>query len=172
MKPDGSLEWPAPEGDWTILRMGYTTTGRKNNPAPEEGTGLEVDKLSRTALHAYLDRSLGPFLEEKGLFTGVLLDSWEAGQQNWTQKFEQEFKARRGYDLRPGRAAITGRVVESPAETEAFLADYRRTVSDLVADEYFGGFRNTATTGWSSTASRTMVTASTNFRPPNMSMCS
>ena len=36
-----------PQGDWTVLRMGYSLTGITNHPAPPEATGPEVDKLSR-----------------------------------------------------------------------------------------------------------------------------
>ena len=33
-------------------RIGHTTTGKDNHPAPEAGRGLECDKLSRTATDA------------------------------------------------------------------------------------------------------------------------
>ena len=46
---DGKLDWNVPEGHWTIMRLGYTTTGVENHPAPPEGLGLECDKLSAGA---------------------------------------------------------------------------------------------------------------------------
>ena len=45
MAPDGKLRWTAPEGHWTILRIGHVNTGRQNGPAPKEATGWEVNKL-------------------------------------------------------------------------------------------------------------------------------
>ncbi|MDX1350687.1 MAG: glycosyl hydrolase, partial [Putridiphycobacter sp.] len=45
IKKDGSLEWDVPEGNWSIIRLGFTTTGATNHPAAKEGTGLEVDKV-------------------------------------------------------------------------------------------------------------------------------
>ena len=36
----------APNGKWTILRIGHVNAGQKNGPAPPEGTGWECDKLS------------------------------------------------------------------------------------------------------------------------------
>ena len=49
---NGAFKWDAPEGRWTILRIGHTTTGKDNHPAPEAGRGLESDKLSRAATDA------------------------------------------------------------------------------------------------------------------------
>ena len=40
----------------------------------------------------------------------VMLDSWEAGMQNWTDDMLNEFKKRRGYDLTPFLPCLTGRV--------------------------------------------------------------
>ena len=47
MKPDGSIDWTPPEGQWVILRLGYSLTGTTNHPATAEATGLEVDKLDQ-----------------------------------------------------------------------------------------------------------------------------
>jgi hypothetical protein len=33
MDPEGRVTWNAPEGNWTLLRMGYTLTGKENHPA-------------------------------------------------------------------------------------------------------------------------------------------
>ena len=52
---DGRLAWDIPEGKWTVLRMGHTSTGKDNHPAPEGGRGLECDKLSATALDTHFD---------------------------------------------------------------------------------------------------------------------
>ena len=146
---EGRLEWKVPAGRWTILRIGYTTTGVQNHPAQPEGTGLEVDKLDRKAVEFHFEKSLGRIIKEVGTpaaggLKGLLIDSWEAGQQNWTKDFPQHFKSQRGYDLGSFLPALTGRVIESPAETEAFLNDFRRTVCDLIATNYFGTLRQCA----------------------------
>ncbi len=53
LQPDGRLDWEVPDGNWTLLRLGYTPTGQNNHPAPAEGTGPECDKFSREALEAH-----------------------------------------------------------------------------------------------------------------------
>jgi hypothetical protein len=52
---DGTLDWTPPPGRWQVLRFGYSLLGVTNNPASPEGTGLEVDKLDRGAVKAYMD---------------------------------------------------------------------------------------------------------------------
>ncbi|MBQ2061852.1 MAG: InlB B-repeat-containing protein, partial [Oscillospiraceae bacterium] len=118
MKSDGTLEWDAPSGNWTILRIGFTPTGRQNAPAPAEGRGLEVDKMSRKALDNYWAGGMQPILDKLGplvgtAFTGALVDSYEVGCGNWTEGFDQEFQNRRHYDIRPYLATLAGYYVES-----------------------------------------------------------
>ena len=66
------------------------------------------------------------------------VDSYEAGWQNWTRTFPEEFQARRGYDLTKYLPAVTGRIVGDAATTERFLWDFRRTIGDLYADNHYG----------------------------------
>ena len=56
---DGRLTWDVPAGNWTLLRMGHTTTGKDNHPAPLDGRGLECDKLSKEAAEVALQRPHG-----------------------------------------------------------------------------------------------------------------
>lgn len=148
LKTDGSFEWDAPPGRWTILRIGYTPVGKDNHPAAEGGVGLECDKLSSEALDAHwkgyvqkvLD-DLGPLVGKDRTFNNVLIDSYEIGGQNWTAKFREEFQHRRGYDPVPYLVTFTGRVVDTPEISERFLRDMRRTISDLFAEKYYGHFK-------------------------------
>ena len=149
MKPGGKLEWKIPDGKWTLLRMGYTPTGKTNHPAPKSGLGLECDKLSKKAAEVHWANAMEPILKDIGPLAGkglkhVLIDSYEVGAQNWTPKFREDFKQRRHYDLLRYLPALTGRIVNNPDETERFLADIRRTIADLFADNYYGHFQTMA----------------------------
>ncbi len=146
MAKDGSIEWDVPPGKWTILRLGYAANGRRNHPASDKGVGLEVDKLSKSAMDFHFDayvaklcRHLGPLAGNvaSGL-NNILVDSYEVGSQNWTQGFEKEFKARRGYDITSWLPVLAGHVVGSVDESERFLWDFRRVVADLFAENYAG----------------------------------
>ena len=142
---DGKLNWKVPVGDWTILRAGFTPTGRENHPAPIEGTGLECDKFSTAALDAHWNGFMQKLVADAGplagkTFVGGVIDSYEVGGQNWSQNFRAEFKKLRGYDPTPFLAAFTGRAVDNPQITERFLWDVRRTIADLFAENYYGHF--------------------------------
>lgn len=146
LREDGLLEWQAPEGLWTILRVGMTTTGIKNAPASPEAKGLEIDKLNKDALQQHFDGFIGKILgsmpaEERRAFKYVVADSYETGSQNWTDGFDLSFRESFGYDPVPFLPVLTGRVVNSIDESNRFLWDLRRLVADRVAYEYVGGLR-------------------------------
>ncbi|MCS6953868.1 MAG: glycosyl hydrolase [Bryobacteraceae bacterium] len=145
MAPDGRLEWDAPPGNWTILRFGHTSTGKQNSPAPDGGEGLECDKFRREAFDFHFRHFFGDLLETlrplaaKGM-AGALIDSYEAGMQNWTAAFPEEFRKRRGYELWRYLPAMTGRIVGSLEASERFLWDVRKTQAELVHDNYYRRF--------------------------------
>ncbi len=137
---DGKLSWDIPEGKWKIYRFGWSLTGKKNAPAPVEATGLEVDKLSLPAIKRYLGTYLSMYKDvldgDLSLIDYMMFDSWEAGNENWTPGLREEFDKRNGYDMLPWMPALTGQVVSSTEETEKFLLDWRRTLEDIVAENY------------------------------------
>jgi hypothetical protein len=147
LKPDGSLNWNVPAGDWTIVRMGRRVTGASSRPAPLAGEGLECDKFDAKALDFHLDqyvgtllRKMGPRAKEHGLTT-LHMDSWESGAQNWTPSFLDEFKKRRGYDARPWLPVYTGRAIQSLEKSERFLWDLRLTGQELVLENHAGAVK-------------------------------
>jgi hypothetical protein len=144
LQADGRLVWDVPNGKWTILRLGRTSTGANTRPAPTPGLGLECDKLDKAALDAHFENFVGVLLRELGGRKGtpesgwnfLHIDSWEMGAQNWTANFREEFKRRRGYDLLRYLPAITGQVVESSEFSERFLWDLRQTVNELILENH------------------------------------
>lgn len=146
---DGTLDWDAPAGEWTILRIGHTCTGKENHPSPPPGLGLEVDKMSRTSVEAFWDDGVAPILEAVAPYVGTtltqtLIDSYEVGYQTWTPTFATEFAQRRGYPLLDWLPAMTGRVVDDISSTERFLWDIRKTQAELFNNAYYQGFADKA----------------------------
>lgn len=143
LETDGRLGWTVPPGRWTILRFGRASTGANTRPAPAPGLGLECDKFDRAALEAHfahfvgaLRRETGPRRRRDAGWTGLHLDSWEMGAQNWTAAFREEFRRRRAYDPLPYLPVMTGRVVESLEVSERFLWDLRQTAQELVLENH------------------------------------
>ncbi len=144
LKPDGTLEWKVPEGNWTIMRLGSRNNGAVTRPAPLPGLGFEADKMDTTAINAHLKNFTGKLLQkigtpDKNLQGGLKMlhmDSWEMGAQNWTSQLRQEFKKRRGYDPLPFYPVYSGLVVESLEKSERFLWDLRQTAQELVIENH------------------------------------
>jgi len=150
MKPDGTLRWDVPEGDWTIMRFVARSTGQTTRPAPRAGHGFECDKFNADAYRLHWDnfqgkllKKLGPLTPGKGLTT-IHLDSWEMSSQNWTAAFCEEFTKRRGYDPQPYYPAYMGMVVGSQEKTERFLWDMRKTSQELVLENHAGVIKGIA----------------------------
>ena len=142
MSEHGVLNWTAPKGDWSIVRFGYTTTGMENKPATPEGTGLEIDKMDATAAKIHFDAFTGQLLEKAGPMAGdvfkfIMIDSWECHYQNWTHAFPEEFQARRGYDITRWIPVLCGEVVENAELSDGFLHDFRKTIADLIDQNYY-----------------------------------
>jgi len=140
---DGTLDWTPPAGDWIVMRLGYSLTGRENHPASPEATGLEVDKLDPVAVQAYFDNYLDQYKDATSGLMGkkglqfVVTDSWEAGVANWTGRMMPEFEKRRHYSMVPWLPVLTGRVVESAEASDRFLWDLRATLGELVAEYHY-----------------------------------
>ena len=142
---EGVLIWDAPPGGWKIIRLGHTSTSRVNAPAPKAGEGLEIDKLRREGLDVHWENGIEPILKHLGplvgkSFNNILVDSYEAGLHHWTPRMREEFKKRRGYDPGPYLLTLTGRLLGDVPTTERFLWDFRRTIADLFAENYYGYF--------------------------------
>ncbi len=145
MRPDGTLNWTPPSGEWVVLRFGYSLLGITNHPATPEATGLEVDKLDRRFVKKYFDTYLDSYKQTVGAdmmgkrgIQNVVNDSWEAGSQNWTDNMIAQFKKLRAYDPLPWLPVLTGQVVESSQASDRFLWDFRKTIADLIANEHYG----------------------------------
>ncbi len=145
MSADGTLNWKPAEGNWTVIRFGYTTTGAVNSPATAAGTGLECDKMDTAALNLHFKNFPAKLIEKAGSFAGntfkfMLIDSWECGYQNWTAGMLKEFEERRGYSLMSYIPVLCGETSGNAEIDEAVLYDLRKTGGDLIENNYYRHF--------------------------------
>ncbi len=136
-RPDGELDWEVPEGRWSLLRFAYALM-----PGREE----DVDILDPNAVDGHFDRMGKLLLGDAGLLAGKTLThfysvSWEGATPTWTAAFEQEFRTRRGYAIRPWLPALAGLAVRSRELSARFLRDYHRTLADCFMDNCYGRLR-------------------------------
>jgi hypothetical protein len=129
-----------------ILRTGMAPTRVTNGPASPEGTGLEVDKMSKTHVAEHFEAFLGQIIKkippgDRKTWKVTVEDSYETGGQNWTDGMMDKFKAVFGYDPLPFFPVLQGFVVGSEDMSDRFLWDMRRFIADRVAYDYVGGLR-------------------------------
>ena len=146
MTDEGELRWDAPEGDWTVIRLGYGSNFKMTRPSPQAAVGLECDRLHPRGIDAHFEHRLKPILDAAGEKAGrtlqyIHIDSWEAYGQNWTTDFAEEFRQRRGYDVGPWLPVLTGQLVGTAEATERFLWDMRQTVSEVTLSRYIDRLR-------------------------------
>jgi hypothetical protein len=140
--PSGHLTWrPPSQGPWEILRIGYTDSDARVSTSSGAWQGLAIDYLDRAAFDTYWTHTVTPLLAVsrpylKTTLVNLATDSWELGGTNWTGRFAEEFRKRRGYDPIRYLPIVTGRIVDDRATSDRFLNDLRRTIGDLVTDHY------------------------------------
>lgn len=142
----GYLKTRLPKGNWTIMRFGYTSTGAVNIPASAAGTGLEADKLRRAPLKIHYDAYVGKVVKASppGSVGYVEIDSYEVGGQNWTQGFQDTFRAEYGYDLLPFLPLFAGRLIGDAAAADRVQRDLRNLIARMLNDNYYAYFSELA----------------------------
>ncbi|HEX6622129.1 MAG TPA: glycosyl hydrolase, partial [Pyrinomonadaceae bacterium] len=110
---DGRLDWVAPAGDWKLYALFQGWHGKMVERAAPGGEGNVIDHFSDEALKNYLKKFDRAFAGRNiGSLRAFFNDSYEVddaeGQADWTPRFFEEFRARRGYDLRRHLPALAG----------------------------------------------------------------
>jgi len=147
---EGRLRWNAPAGKWTILRYTCLNTGEKLKVPSPNSDGLATDHLNPEATRTYmryvidrLHETFGKDLKNSGI-RNLYLASYEVVGPIWSPVFVDEFRKRRGYDMKPYLPALFGSRVGSQDQTERFLFDYRKTLGEVLVDAYYGVAREEA----------------------------
>ncbi|MGH9883576.1 MAG: glycosyl hydrolase [Pyrinomonadaceae bacterium] len=140
----GSLNWTAPAGNWTLYAVFQGWHGKMVERAAPGGEGNVIDHFSAQAIRKYLapfDRAFAG--HDVRPVRAFFNDSYEVddarGQADWTPFLFEEFKGRRGYDLRQHLPALFGRDTEE--KNSRVLCDYRETISDLLLETFTAGWR-------------------------------
>ena len=146
---NGVLNWDIPPGEWVIMRFAYEPTGASTKHGRANLIGRECDKLSVDAAELHWKHYAGVIADSlkasnSGNLSGIAMDSHEAGTQNWTDKFIEEFKSGRGYDPIKHLPSMMGYIVDDVKESDGFLFDVRRNIADMISVNYYGTFNRLA----------------------------
>ncbi len=137
---DGTLDWTAPEGDWTVCALFLGWHGKMVERAGPGGEGDVIDHFSADAIDRYLKKFDEAF--EGYDVSGIRYyfnDSYEVddavGNSDWTEDFFAQFKARRGYDLKEHMPELLG-LSPDKDRSDRVVFDYRQTVGELLIETY------------------------------------
>lgn len=157
----GKLDWVAPVGrvsgppseiatkekgeatarpmEWTLYAVFMGWHGKQVERAGPGGEGDAIDHFSSAALASYLKKFDAAYAGRRAnRLRAYFNDSYEVddaqGESNWTPRFFEEFRRRRGYDLRDELPAFFGKDTEE--KNARVMADHRETISDLMLEEF------------------------------------
>lgn len=135
----GILNWTAPKGNWKLFALFMGWHGKQVERAAPGGEGNVIDHFSSDALDHYLNQFDKAFQghDLSGL-RGFFNDSYEVddavGQANYTPLLFEEFKKRRGYDLKKYLPEL---FTKTPTEkSNRILCDYRMTIDELILNDF------------------------------------
>jgi len=133
---DGEFGWEVPPGRWLITLYRVTPAVGAHN--------TRVDLLNPDAVRLYLDLVYGEFARRFPEHLGRTLKLTIADHEGaygvpiaWTPRLFEEFRRRRGYDLRPMLPLLT-REAEQTAASRKLRMDYLDLVSELYAEAFTG----------------------------------
>jgi hypothetical protein len=141
MDDKGRLTWKVPEGNWTILRFVCRGTNQPLVVPSPNSNGLLIDHLSAEATERHMlhmINKLGEIDPGHKILKIMSHDSYEVHAANdWTEDFVAEFKKRRKYD--PGKylPLLEGWTLDDEGMQTRFVADYRKTVGELLVERHF-----------------------------------
>ena len=126
----------------------YTKHGRSkiiyDGQELESKTWLETDIMSAKAAKHHYDNYFKLVYDTLANIgcqpVGMVMDSHEAGAANWTQDMPSHFKRLRGYDIEPWLPVLGGVIVGTREESEKFLKDFKLTISEVIAQQFYGTF--------------------------------
>src|SRR3989441_626319 len=123
------------EGPHEVLCFISSRTGMQVKRPAVGAEGYVLNHLDRVATENYLnhvgDRLMQAF--DSNPPHAVFCDSLEVYNQDWTSDFLEEFKQRRGYDLKPYLPAL---VVDIGPKTLEIRRDWGRTLTELLNERF------------------------------------
>jgi len=127
-----------PEGAADPLQVQFfiaSRTGMQVKRPAIGGEGFVLDHLDRAGVDGYLsrvgDRLMQAFDTQPP--HAVFCDSLEVYNSDWTGDFLEEFRKRRGYDLRPQLAALAN---DLGLKSAAIRHDWGQTLTELLSDRF------------------------------------
>ncbi|HEX8358140.1 MAG TPA: glycosyl hydrolase, partial [Segetibacter sp.] len=134
VQPDGSLQWTPATGNWELYAAFVSKTRQVVKRAAPGGEGYTLDHFSKTSLNNYFRKWDTAFGSTAHGVKAFYNDSYEVYGADWTPAFFDEFKQRRGYDLKTYLRELASN--DSSDKVARIKSDYRETMADLMLENF------------------------------------
>ncbi|HKC13909.1 MAG TPA: glycosyl hydrolase [Vicinamibacteria bacterium] len=140
---EGPIPLPGGEGPRTVLMYFAGQTGQVVKRAALGAEGYVLDHYQTAALEAHLREAGDKLLAAAGPggVHAVFCDSLEVYDADWTADMLDQFRQRRGYDLRPRLPLLEYDLGEGSA---ALRRDFGRTLTELYQERFLAPLREWA----------------------------
>ena len=133
LRSDGSVEWTADDQPWRVYVISQKPSPQKVKRAGPGGEGWMLNLIYPDAVTRWLQRYTDAFAAYDGPKPRAQFqDSYEY-VSDWSPDFFAQFERRRGYPLPSQLPALFD--AQTNDQTARVKADYRATVSDVMATE-------------------------------------
>ncbi|HEX8774098.1 MAG TPA: glycosyl hydrolase [Pyrinomonadaceae bacterium] len=139
---DGAVWLPASlEGTHEVLFFISSRTGMQVKRPAVGAEGYVLNHLDRAAAENYLKNVGDRLMQAFGSNPphSIFCDSLEVYNQDWTPDFLEEFRRRRGYDL---KAYLPALIADIGPKTAAIRYDWGRTLTELLNEEFLTPMRD------------------------------
>ena len=136
---NGRLNWTAPQDKWTLYGLFTGLHGKMVERAAPGGEGYAIDHFSAAASANYFKHFDEAFKgQDISYLRAFFNDSYEVddarGQSNWTPLLFEQFKKRRGYELKNYLPALFGK--DNAEMNSRVLYDYRSVIDELLLEHF------------------------------------
>lgn len=124
------------EGDYKIVAFVSSEKRQQVLKPLPGGQGYIIDHNRKDAVRHFFACAGDPIAEavKKGHIQSFFCDSIETPGHNWTEIIFEEFKKRRGYELRPYVFALWGDI---QGMTDFIRYDFQKTMAELTVENFF-----------------------------------
>jgi hypothetical protein len=132
---DGGVRLPDGHGSGEVLFFIASRTGMMVKRAAVGAEGFVLNHYDRHALAGYLKNVGDRLLQAFGAHPpfAVFCDSLEVYESDWTADFLEQFRTRRGYDLKPHLPALAA---DAGSRSAAIRHDWGETLTDLLNERF------------------------------------
>lgn len=137
-----TLEWKVPPGEWEIQRFVCSNSGENLVLPSKHSAGPIVDHYDADATEfhfTYIIKRLQSVLGDlrKTALKSLYMASYEMKGFTWTTSLPSEFRKINGYNIHKLLPGLFAENAFAPAVQENFRADFQRTLSELMINNFY-----------------------------------